>query len=574
MNLHIIHNDIENSFFLYDLDNVKKYPPIELNNIFHQLNFFWNPNFSWGTNDSDKLIKLCNYLFNLNINVKIDKQTYDLMILKLTEKFETFKNKIYNATLHNSDKFVDCYIGSSIVIELNQLTNEMLQIIKDDLTVHYYDYDDKPQLKLFYRIANNKIFLPRFYYNDKIIFNITKDFTTDGDDIDILQNDDFILREDKNEVLNEIKKYNNGIIQLHTGFGKTVLAVKYITDIKKKTLIIVDREILVNQWKKIILNLSNIKEEDISIYQSGKNNLDKPIVIAMVQTIVSKLKNNHNDVIKEFREANFGITFVDEVHSIIGPEAYTSSRYILFSKRLFSLSATPFRTNSVETKLIRYCFGDVIVSKVHTLLPKINYIEFKNNLKPDTYKYLRFGGKFNYVKYSTQLILHDDNFLELFLKKLIEINESTKYKILIPFVSIKTINHISEIINSDEKYISLRNHAILISATKNSIDKDAKIIFSTIGLINKGYDNEDIEILFLLFPLGSNQTFLEQLCGRILRFKEDKNNMKIIDFIDTSYNEVKNTAKSRYKVYNQLKFEIPEIPETLKDVILNHKIKE
>ncbi|MGB9674567.1 MAG: DEAD/DEAH box helicase, partial [Nanopusillaceae archaeon] len=399
------------------------------------------------------------------------------------------------------------------------------------------------------------LLIPRFYVNPDITFNFTKEKITLGSDIEIEANKDFYLRDDKIEILEIIKNKENGIIQLPTGFGKTVLAIKLITELKKKCLIIVDREILLDQWKSSILKVSNLKEEDIGIYQSDKTELDKPVVISMVQTLVSKLKTNPSKIISDFYEANFGITFVDEVHSVIGPEIFSDVRLLFFSKRLYALSATPFRNISKETKIINYCFGDIIVSKVNTVIPTVYFKFFENSLPSKSYYYIsKFGNGFNYTKYSNA-IFKNQEFINMILDEILNRYLNTKYKILIPLITIKSIDQMITEINKNDKYTILKNEYYkLTSSTKDNYKQNKRLIFSTIGLVSKGFDDTDIDTLILPIPMGSSKVFLTQLTGRIMRKKDGKNDLVIIDFVDTKFKQTEKAYQLRRSVYEELNF--------------------
>ena len=52
--------------------------------------------------------------------------------------------------------------------------------------------------------------------------------------------------------LNVAKEDGGGIISVPCGYGKYVIALKIITELKVKTLVVVHKEFLLNQWKERI----------------------------------------------------------------------------------------------------------------------------------------------------------------------------------------------------------------------------------------------------------------------------------------------------------------------------------
>ena len=69
------------------------------------------------------------------------------------------------------------------------------------------------------------------------------------------------LRGDQISAVNELIKYNNGVLAATTAFGKTVIAAKLIAERKVSTLVLVHRRQLVSQWIKSLSEFVNIKEE-------------------------------------------------------------------------------------------------------------------------------------------------------------------------------------------------------------------------------------------------------------------------------------------------------------------------
>ena len=101
-----------------------------------------------------------------------------------------------------------------------------------------------------YRESINKFYIPRFFgiktFGDpnecKISKGISIDLKFDGE-----------LRPRQNEIINKYTKYikkvsTSGLLDLYTGAGKTVIALKIITLIQLKTLIIVHKGFLLDQW--------------------------------------------------------------------------------------------------------------------------------------------------------------------------------------------------------------------------------------------------------------------------------------------------------------------------------------
>jgi len=160
----------------------------------------------------------------------------------------------------------------------------------------------KPQPFPVYRESKNKIYVPRFYgmevYGEPDEIRID-----DGKKINVSFKGE--LRPKQKPVVEKfmkhIKKKNSGLLALHTGFGKTIIALNIISKIKLKTLIVVHKEFLLRQWvERIEQFLPDVKVGKIqakTIDTEGKD-----IVICMLQSL--SMKEYPKDM---FREYGFSI---------------------------------------------------------------------------------------------------------------------------------------------------------------------------------------------------------------------------------------------------------------------------
>lgn len=208
------------------------------------------------------------------------------------------------------------YIGKrGYIIKKKILNEEELNEIRNELTVKpniSNDYGEKNESFKVYLENVNKIYVPKFYGLKKFGKpDINK--LKDGEDININFNGE--LRELQIEAINkylETYKKNKieggGIISLGCGQGKTVVALNIIYRLKKKTLVVVHKEFLMNQWiERIEMFLPNAK---IGKIQQNKYDVEnKDIVICMLQTIsMREFPLNAFDC--------FGLIIIDEAHRI------------------------------------------------------------------------------------------------------------------------------------------------------------------------------------------------------------------------------------------------------------------
>jgi len=149
--------------------------------------------------------------------------------------------------------------------------------------------------------------------------------------------------------VNEIEG-GGGIISVPCGYGKTVLALYILTKLKVKTLVVVHKEFLMNQWKERI-------EEFIPEARVGKiqgpviKTENKDIVLGMLQSI-SMIEYN-DDVFKDF-----GFVIFDECHHL-SAEVFSKAMRKISPKYILGLSATIKRADGTQY-VFKWYIGDVV----------------------------------------------------------------------------------------------------------------------------------------------------------------------------------------------------------------------
>src|SRR3989304_3427418 len=98
-----------------------------------------------------------------------------------------------------------------------------------------------------------------------------------------------------------------GVVCLPCGFGKTILAIKTIALLKKKALVLVNKEFLMEQWIDKIQEFTDAK---VGILQQKKIEVDgRDIVVAMLHSVC--MINYPPEIFSQF-----GFVIIDEVHHV------------------------------------------------------------------------------------------------------------------------------------------------------------------------------------------------------------------------------------------------------------------
>jgi superfamily II DNA or RNA helicase len=128
-----------------------------------------------------------------------------------------------------------------------------------------------------------------------------------------------------------------GVLSLDAGFGKTIMALAFSSHLKVRTMIIVHKEFLANQWKERIQQFC--PGATIGRVQQDKVEVQCDFVIAMIQTLCSR---EHTLGLFD----SVGLLIVDEAHHI-GAAAFSQTMFKVCPRYTLGLTATPERKDGL-----------------------------------------------------------------------------------------------------------------------------------------------------------------------------------------------------------------------------------
>jgi superfamily II DNA or RNA helicase len=400
-----------------------------------------------------------------------------------------------------------------------------------------------------YRESDKKIYVPRYFGEE--IFGPAKEIKiTEGTDINL----EFqgTLRENQvpvvNKYLNHVNTGGGGLLELPCGFGKTSISLHIISRLKKKTLVIVHKEFLMNQWIERIQQF--LPTAKIGKIQGQVIDIDgKDIVLAMLQSL--SMKDYPSSLFD-----SFGFTIIDEVHHI-SSEVFSCALFKLVTKYMLGLSATMNRKDGT-TKVFKMFLGEVVYKQerskdeeviVRGITYQIDDAEY-NELELD------FRGQTAASKMLSKICTYNRR-SEFILKVLQDmIAENPKQQIMV-------IASYKNILNYFYEAINFRNIATVgyyvggmkEAALKNSETK--QIVLATFSMAAEGLDIKSLTTLFMVTPM----TNIEQSVGRILRQKHEFAAV-VVDLIDTHDNFQRQWSK-RKAFYKKQNYKIIQTNSTI-----------
>lgn len=362
------------------------------------------------------------------------------------------------------------------------------------------------------------------------------------------------LREEQQLALNEMLKYDNGILCAPTAFGKTVIGCKLIEERKVNTLILVNKLQLLTQWKERIKEFLDV--EEVGEISGKKKNITNVIDVASIKSIWNN--GDVSDITK-----NYGMIIIDECHHTA---AYTFEQAINTgnSKYIYGISATPERENG-HTPIIKMQCGDIRY-KVDALkfnkqlnipmkvMVKHSHLSFVDS-KIDNYELNEINDFIAKDILRSEKIIRDINDEYNNGKNILVLTERLEHMDYIYEKLNKFTNNVFKYHGGIGKKI-LKNYDDLTNKlNENNVNK---IIVATGSYMGEGFDDSKLDVLFLTMPI-SGETRVTQYAGRLHRKNENKKEILIYDYVDDNFPKTRNMFLKRKKTYEKMGYEIIDV---------------
>jgi len=429
---------------------------------------------------------------------------------------------------------------------------------------------DKPRIIQCFDEDGESLFLPRgcfeemgLYFQKSNIEYEVSDTRNFGKKIEV----EFLgnLYTEQKSALNALKDRECGVLSGTTAFGKSVVALALIAELKINTLIIVDKISLVEQWKKRISEFLNIKIEIVEVEQKnkrrkkvevigqlggGKESLKGSVDIAVMQSLYKK---------GEIHEAvtHYGMVIVDECHHV----SAVSFEQVLkkcSAKYVYGLSATPFRKDGHHPIIHMQC-GEIRYkddAKVqadkrpfeHYIVPR--FTQFKSGLAINPTIQELYSELID-NEYRNHMILEDILCSYEKGRNCLLLSERTVH---IDWFEKQLKNRVEKCFSVNGKLSKKENRESLEKISL--LDKSKNFILLATGkYIGEGFDEPRLDTLFLAMPVSWKGT-IQQYAGRLHRLYQGKEDVQIYDYIDIEVKMLEKMYHKRLEGYASIGYKI------------------
>ena len=319
-----------------------------------------------------------------------------------------------------------------------------------------------------------------------------------------------------------------GVLTLPPGYGKTAMALAFAGHLKFKTLIVVHKEFLANQWRDRIKTFC--PGATIGRIQQDVFDVEKDFVIAMIQTMCMRELGSLSQ---------FGFLIVDEAHHI-GAAAFSQAMLKLCPKYTLGLTATPERKDGL-TRVLYWFMGPEFyaVKRENQKTTQVDTVFYDDPLFKTDPPLTRFG-KLNMAGMVTQIS---------------ELN--SRNELIVDIIKNCLGDKRRVLVLSDRREHCLWIHSqfrteigglYLGGMAEKDLEETAKkpLIVATFAMAQEGLDIPVLDTVILTTPHSD----VTQAIGRIMRETAGKTNSPVIYDIADRWSVFYSMYQKRVKIYH------------------------
>lgn len=328
------------------------------------------------------------------------------------------------------------------------------------------------------------------------------------------------------------QKYFKGIVQAAPGWGKTYISINIGSQTKGQVLVVVPNNLLASQWKKSILDFTNLTEDDIGMMKGSdldklkRKGIDKkPFNIILIQSLDSQLQRaNFQELIDFYR--NTSIVFYDETHTSGAADGYAKTTGIFSTYNIVGLSATPYKKDKNLFQLYTGIGQIVYISTHQNLIPNCNMHLLDT---PITQKEQRelfdIFQKTNYNFFMSKLedYLFKVDAYFVYIAEWLVYRYKQGYSSVILFKTNKMLEKLQLFLNKIKGELEIKS-TILTNETAKKNRKELEtsdVILSNYKMFSAGADVPHLSCIFFASMVLSKTTLIQSL-GRVTRKHDTK----------------------------------------------------
>lgn len=357
------------------------------------------------------------------------------------------------------------------------------------------------------------------------------------------------LRIDQEAAVAAMLHHDTGVLCAPTAFGKTVVAAAMIAQRGINTLVLVHRTELLKQWQERLQSFLGVGKGVVGTIGGGKVKPTGKIDIAVMQSV--SRQGEINPLVE-----NYGHVIVDECHHV-GAVSFDAILKRVKAKYVLGLTATPIRRDGQQPIIFMQC-GPIRytaakpASAPHDLevIPKLLHkrIDLPQEAGiQDVFRHLAIDEDRTAAITSEIVSSYSQG------RKVLVLTERTEHLDAIQAALTGKIPSLFVL----HGRMSKKLRTTLITELNALPPDEPRVLLATGKLVGEGFDHPPLDTLVLAMPISWKGT-LQQYAGRLHREHATKNDVRVIDFVDTGHPALLRMWDKRQRGYRAMGYRIKE----------------
>jgi superfamily II DNA or RNA helicase len=466
----------------------------------------------------------------------------------------------------------------------------MIELKHSSIVIHNYTIGDCSKLEkilsvwdqatysvswqnFWYDEDEEKLFLPRgfdvkylqYLFQDKKLFvnqkaddSKTAIFKCDVEPRDKDQEKaiDFLLGDGE---FKDTSDLSQRMLCLKTGGGKTYCTINALSHFRKRVMIIVDQDKIMQQWKNEFLKFTNLNEKEVYLISgsstmhkimNSRSDLPYKVYIASHRTLSAFAGDDWSKVTDFFNKVKIGVKVFDEAHveyrNIFMLDTFTNTQNTIY------LTATPGRSNPLEDAVYKNSFKMVpqfgLSEKFEDPYHYLYYISYNSSPPSSVVAKCQTRRGFDANMFSDYTFNHRyDDFIEM-ITKILDLVIGKGGKTAIILHKNEHIKRLAKTLNQIYPNLDIGIFSSIVKKDEREKELDKDLILSTDKSLGKAVDVKGLQFLIMTVPTSS-KIVAEQTLGRLRKI--DKKKSFYFDITDVGFKSCVNQRRLRRQVLDQ-----------------------
>ena len=366
------------------------------------------------------------------------------------------------------------------------------------------------------------------------------------------------LRDDQQAAVEDLMRYDIGILHAPTAFGKTVTAAAMIARRGVNTLVLVHRRELLDQWRERLQSFLGLDPRAIGTIGGGKSKATGRIDVAMLQSVAPD--GSRGELLR-----CYGHVVVDECHHV-SADSFEAVLKAVHARYVLGLTATPVRRDSQQPVMFMLCGKIRHAARLPANAPQVlevfpQRLTAAVNTSADAPIQTVFA-----------CLAQDELRTDMIAAAICEQYRQGR-KVLVLTERTDHLESLQEALGDVVQplfvlhgRLAKKARVVQLAALDALAADTPRVVLATGRLVGEGFDHPALDTLVLAMPVAWKGT-LQQYAGRLHREHAGKTGVRVLDYVDGGHPALLRMWEKRQRGYRAMGYQV-RMPEEARQLEL------